>query len=296
MEAMSVMRFSLIQPLFSVPIACLDVETTGASAAYGDRVIEIGIVRYDNGQKSAEYSQLINPRRRIGAGITALTGISQAMCEGQPTFAEQLPAMLPLLGGAAILGHNVGFDLSFLLHECVLAGHDLCASLQRPPVLDTVRIARQRFGRGGNGLGSLANRLGHQPAVAHRALGDALTTMAVFELLLNSVGGWNICLCDALREQGGPKFLQPPAPRENVLPLELQEALDQRRPVLMEYLDAGQRRTRRIVDPIQISRHGDEFVLIAHCHLRGDRRNFKLERIVQLTRIEAASEEAAVSQ
>ncbi len=151
MEAMSVMRFSLIQPLFSVPIACIDVETTGASTAYGDRVIEIGIVRYDNGQKSAEYSQLINPRRRIGAGITALTGISQAMCEGQPTFAEQLPAMLPLLSGAAVLGHNVGFDLSFLLHECVLAGHDLCATLESPPVLDTVRIARRRFGAAGTG-------------------------------------------------------------------------------------------------------------------------------------------------
>jgi predicted DNA-binding transcriptional regulator YafY len=110
------------------------------------------------------------------------------------------------------------------------------------------------------------------------------------------VGGWNICLCDALREQGGPAFLQRAAPRENVLPLELQEALDQRRPVMMEYLDASERRTRRVVDPIQISRHGEELVLIAHCHLRGDRRNFKLERIVQLTRIEEVSEGISVSQ
>jgi predicted DNA-binding transcriptional regulator YafY len=27
--------------------------------------------------------------------------------------------------------------------------------------------------------------------------------------------------------------------------------------------------------------------LIAHCHLRNDRRNFKLERIVRLTHVEA---------
>src|SRR3974390_1898133 len=99
------MLFSLIQPLFSVPIACIDVETTGASAAYGDRIIEVGIVRYDNGQKTAEYSQLVNPRRRISAGVTALTGITQEMCEGQPTFLEQMPEMLRLLSGAAILGH-----------------------------------------------------------------------------------------------------------------------------------------------------------------------------------------------
>jgi len=280
------MRFSLIQPLFSVPIACIDVETTGASAAYGDRVIEVGIVRYDNGQKTAQYSQLVNPGRRIGPGITALTGISQSMCDGQPTFAEQMPAMLEVLKGAAILGHNVGFDLSFLMHECAIAHQDLCEALQSPPVLDTVRIARQRFGRGGNGLQPLARRLGCEPEIAHRALPDAVTTMAIFQLLLAPVGGWNICLCDAMREQGGPICMQPASPRENVLPLELQEALDQRRPVLMEYLDASGRRTERVVEPIQISRHGEELVLIAHCHLRGDRRNFKLDRIVRLSRID----------
>lgn len=281
------MQFSLIQPLFSVPIACIDVETTGASAAYGDRIIEIGIVRYDNGQKTAEYQQLVDPRRRISAGVTALTGISQSMCDGQPTFADQLPAMLPLLSGAAILGHNVRFDLSFLLRECAIAGHDICTALRSPPVLDTVRIARRRFGRGGNGLENLAHRLGYAPASVHRALADAITTTAVFELLLAPVGGWNICLCDAMKEQGGPMSLQPAAPRENILPLELQEALDHRRPVLMEYLDANQMRTQRVIDPLQIRRQGNDLVLIAHCHLRADRRNFKVDRIVQLTRIDA---------
>jgi proteasome accessory factor C len=104
------------------------------------------------------------------------------------------------------------------------------------------------------------------------------------------VGGWNICLCDALKEQGGPMGLQPASPRESLLPLELQEALDQRRPVLMEYLDARQVRTRRVVDPLEVRRAAGELVLVAHCHLRNDRRNFKLERIVQLTRIEAEAD------
>jgi len=280
------MPFSLIQPLFSVPIACVDVETTGASAQFGDRVIEVGIVRYDNGVKTAEYQQLIDPGRRISAGVTALTGITREMCNGQPTFQQQLPAMLPLLEGAAVLGHNIRFDLSFLLRECAGSGHDLCKGLANPPVLDTVRIARRRFGHGGNGLGSLARRLGHEPAVAHRALPDAMTTAIVFELLLAPVGGWNICLCDAMREQGGPMGFLPASSSESLLPLELQEALDQRRPVLMEYLDANRMKTERVVEPIQIRRVSGELVLIAHCRMRNDRRNFKLERIVRLSRIE----------
>lgn len=280
------MPFSLIQPLFSVPIATIDVETTGASAEYGDRIIEVGVVRYENGAKSAEYQQLIDPRRPIGAGISALTGITREMCAGQPTFAQQLPAMMPLLSGAAILGHNIRFDLSFLLRECATAGVDLCLKLASPHVLDTVRIARRRFGRGGNGLSNLSRRLGYEPPIAHRALPDAITTAIVFELLLNSVGGWNICLCDALKEQGGPMALMPASARENPLPLELQEALDQQRPVRMEYLDANQQRTERIINPIQIRRDAGELTLIAHCHLRNERRNFKLDRIVRLARIE----------
>jgi DNA polymerase III epsilon subunit family exonuclease len=284
------MPFSLIQPLFSVPIACIDVETTGASAEYGDRIIEIGIVRYENGVKTIEYEQLIDPRRPISAGVSALTGISQSMCQDQPTFGQQLQTMMPLLAGAAILGHNIRFDLSFLLRECAGAGLDLGKTLKNPHVLDTVRIARRRFGRGGNGLAMLSRRLGHEPAIVHRALPDSLTTAIVFELLLASVGGWNICLCDVLREQGGPMGLMPLSNRESELPLELQEALDQRRPVLMEYLDANQNRTQRMIDPIQIRRDAGELTLVAHCHLRNDRRNFKLERIVRLTRVEQTSD------
>jgi DNA polymerase III epsilon subunit family exonuclease len=281
------MTFSLIQPLSSVPIASIDVETTGASAEYGHRIIEVGIVRYENGRKIAEYQQLIDPRRPISLGVTALTGITQVMCDGQPTFSEQLSVMLPLLAGAAILGHNIPFDLSFLMREFRAAGHDIHQILENPHVLDTVRIARRRFGRGGNGLGALSRRLGHEPAVAHRALPDAQTTAIVFELLLAAIGGWGICLCDILKDQGGPMSIAPASARQSLLPLPLEEALEHRRPVLMEYLDANQMRTQRIVNPIELRRTAGELVLIAHCHLRNDRRNFKLERIVQLTRIES---------
>jgi len=280
------MPFSLLQPLGDIPLAFIDVETTGVSSDLGDRVIEMGIVRYERGQRVADYSQLINPKRRIGAGVTVLTGISDGMVASAPTFGDQLPAMLPLLHGAAILGHNVRFDLSFLLREFRRAGMDMVEVLQRAPVMDTVRIARRRFGRGGNGLQRLARRLGIQPTAAHRALADAETTAWVFEKLIEPVGSFGLCLCDAYREQGGPMGLLPASPRESLLPLELEEALEQRKAVMMEYLDGSGNRTQRAIEPIQIRRRSGELVLIAHCQLRNDRRTFKLERIVQLKRIE----------
>jgi DNA polymerase III epsilon subunit family exonuclease len=279
------MPFSLISCLCDVPLAFVDVETTGASAAWGDRVIEVGVVRVEGGRVVREYQQLIDPQRRISAGVVALTGITPQMVSGQPTFEQQLRAMLDVMCGAVVLGHNVRFDLSFLRKEFRRSKVDICQALADAPVFDTVRIARRRFGRGGNGLQQLAPRLGVQPSVAHRALADAQTTAAVFERLMEPVGGWRTCLCDVMREQGGAMNLLPASPGESLLPLELEEALEQRCTVRMEYLDAREQRTERVIRPMSVRRLHGEMILVAHCHLRNDRRHFKLERIVQLTRI-----------
>jgi DNA polymerase III epsilon subunit family exonuclease len=280
-------RISLLDHLKDIPIAVIDTETTGASAQYGHRVIELGIVRIEGGAKVAEYQQLFDPQRWVSPGITALTGISQEMLVGQPRFIDHLDRVTSLLSGAMILGHNIRFDLSFIHKEYRRCGQDLANVLGAGVhVLDTVRIARRRFGRGGNSLGRLALRLGVQQVSAHRALADAQTTHLVFEQLMHPVGGWSTCLCDCMREQGGPMGLLPISPKEDPLPLELEEALEQRRPVLMIYLDARQKRTQRTISPLKIRRAGAELVLIAHCHLRGDQRTFKVERIVEMQRIE----------
>ena len=271
----------------AVPVAVVDVETTGASADFGDRVIELGVVRVEGGRVVAEYQQLLDPDRRVGANITAITGITTAMVAGQPHFVDAAPRLTELLAGAAVLGHNVRFDLSFITKEYRRCGIDLPAVLgPGVPVLDTVKIARRRFGRGGNGLGRLAARLAVPQPTAHRALADAQTTHGVFDRLMAPVGGWSATLFDAIREQGGPMGLLPNNARENPLPLELEEALEQRRPVLMVYLDAHQKQTERVIEPIEVRRYNGSLTLVAHCHLRDDRRTFKLDRIVELKRLD----------
>jgi DNA polymerase-3 subunit epsilon len=280
------MPISLIDKLSSIPIVFIDVETTGASIDYGDRVTEIGIVRIEGARRVIEYQQLVDPQRPISAGVVALTGITQDMVSGQPLFADVLPRVVELMNGAVVVGHNVRFDLSFLTGEFRRCRQPINACLGSAHVMDTVRIARRRFGRGGNGLQRLAPRLGVQPTAAHRALADAITTSHVFERLLEPAGGWDLCLCDAIAQQGGPMGLLPASPRESLLPLELVEALEQRGQVLMDYVDGGDRRTQRVIEPLQVRRWRGELTLVAHCHLRNDRRTFKLDRIVHLTRIE----------
>ena len=128
------------------------------------------------------------------------------------------------------MGHNVRFDLSFLRKEFRRCGQEITEALgDDVPVLDTVRIARRRFGRGGNALqilvaaGSASSRPSPTAPWPTRR-----RPPQVFERLMEPVGGWELCLCDAMREQGGPMGLLPVSPRESLLPLELEEALEQR--------------------------------------------------------------------
>lgn len=207
------MPISLLDKLHDIPHVFIDFETTGVCCEWGDRVIEIGLVRVEGGRRVAEVSQLVDPERHINSRITFITGITPAMCAGQPTFEQAIPKLLEVMSGAIVLGHNVRFDLSFLCAEFRRAGLDICRSLNHAHVIDTVRIARRHFGRGGNGLQRLAPRLGIQPTGAHRALADAQTTHLIFEKLIEPHGGWQMCLADAIRRQGGVMGLLPATPR-----------------------------------------------------------------------------------
>lgn len=268
------MPISLIQPLRDIPIAVVDTETTGASAHWGDRVVEIGIVRLLNGEVVERYQQLIDPQRRISPGAAAITGITDAMVAGQPTFADIAAKVQELLGGAVVVGHNVRFDLSFIHREFARQRIDLGGVFGATHVLDTVRIARRRFGRGGNGLGRLAARLEVPVTTAHRALADAETTAMVLERLLTPVGGWGLMLADAIVQQGGPMPFVP-AQTQSALPLEIEEALESKSPVVMEYLDAREQRTKRSIVPLRVKRFNGELVMVAHCQLRDAQRTFK---------------------
>lgn len=69
---------------------------------------------------------------------------------------------------------------------------------------------------------------------------------------------------------------------KRVLPLELEEALESNRPVLLDYVDGFGTRTERIVQPLHVRRRMGQLMLIAHCALRNDQRTFKLDRVVRM--------------
>ncbi len=78
-------------PLFSTiepeSIVVFDFETTGMSPQDGDRVIEIGAVRLQQGAIVDQFQSLINPECDLNPFIIDLTGINNEMLQTAPPAA-----------------------------------------------------------------------------------------------------------------------------------------------------------------------------------------------------------------
>ncbi len=94
----------------------VDVETTGASAING-QIIEIGIIRVEDGCVVDTFQTLIQPHRSISSLITQITGITNEDLEGKPRFEEVALQIQELLSDAIFVAHNARFDYGFIKNE-----------------------------------------------------------------------------------------------------------------------------------------------------------------------------------
>ena len=159
---------------------CIDLETTGLNPKK-DRIIEIGAVKVRNGKIVATFQQLIDPKQQLEERVELLTGIASKELEGQPTIQEVLPKLREFLGEDVLLGHRVLFDYSFLKRTFT----NEKISFERKGI-DTLKLARQFVTEcESKKLESLCKHYGitHQ---AHRALGDALATVELYQKLVES--------------------------------------------------------------------------------------------------------------
>lgn len=95
-------------------VIVLDFETTGLSPDHGDRAIEIGAVRIENGRITDRFQKLMNPGRRINAFIEDYTGITNAMLSDAPTCMEVMTEFSEFIEDFDIVAHNASFDRRFL--------------------------------------------------------------------------------------------------------------------------------------------------------------------------------------
>lgn len=92
----------------------IDTETTGLHKGK-DKILELGAVRFVGGKPVEIFETLVNPGCPIPKEVTAINHITDDMVTGCPTIREVLPAFDRFVGASNVVGHNLDFDLGFIL-------------------------------------------------------------------------------------------------------------------------------------------------------------------------------------
>ena len=157
-----------------------DTETTGFSPE-DDRIIEIALVRFQDGFPVDRWSSLVHPGKKVGLKILRLTGISREDLARSPDIGDLCQRFEEFRGQLPLVGHNPEFDISFL--EQVIPGFP-----GEAPVYDTLELARIVFpGFQTYKLGDLARQLNVELDDAHRACDDAQASGLVFQAIQEEI-------------------------------------------------------------------------------------------------------------
>lgn len=104
----------------------LDFETTGLSPDNGDRAIEIGAVKLENGEITDRFQELMNPGRSVSYFIEDYTGITNQMLSKAASCSDVMERFAKFIEGQNLVAHNASFDKRFLDSELkkISSGYD----------------------------------------------------------------------------------------------------------------------------------------------------------------------------
>lgn len=178
----------------------LDTETTGMDPLTGDRLVEIGCVEIENYLPTGQHFHVyINPERDVPAEASAVHGLTESFLKDKPTFGEIVGDFIDFIGpDCKLVIHNAEFDVKFLNAELKMFGFP---SLDSRRIVDTLKIARQKFPGSPANLDALCRRFGvdNTGRTFHGALLDA---ELLAEVYLELMGG----------RQRGLEILSAPSP------------------------------------------------------------------------------------
>jgi len=170
-------------PWSTLPIALIDVETTGTDASV-DRVVEVGVAVARGGQIVERRNWLLNPGRPIPKEATDVHKITDDVVRDAPRFEGVAREIVAVFAGCVPAAYNAAFDQAFLMGEITRAGlaeEELPLALRKNVEwLDPLIWARElQQGERSRALGEVASRLGIALDNAHRASDDAEAALKV---------------------------------------------------------------------------------------------------------------------
>lgn len=156
----------------------VDIETTAGNAKDG-QIIEIGAVKYKNGQVIEKYDSLVNTRE-IPEKIQELTGITPEMTHNAPNLRTVLEEFKIFLEDDVFVAHAITFDYKFISDS--FKKYDLGELCNRR--LCTIDLSKKLIECERYGLKYLKEHLNINIDNHHRAFSDALSTQKILEVCL----------------------------------------------------------------------------------------------------------------
>jgi DNA polymerase-3 subunit epsilon len=162
-----------------------DLETTGTLPGV-DKIVEVGAVRFIDGQVEAVFSTLIDPERSIPPAASAVNGISDDMLVGKPKIETILEAFSDFCADDVLIAHNAAFDYGFLNVEY----QRWEMRTPRGVVLDSYPMAKKVFpGLANYKLGTLVQHLQIESRGFHRAEEDATYCAHLLLKMIERING-----------------------------------------------------------------------------------------------------------
>ena len=261
--------------LANARFAFLDIETTGLSPWFGDRICQVAIVVSEGKRIRQTFDSVVNPEQPLSPAAAYVNGLKADDLARAPRFGEVVAKIDALLNDSVVVCHNSRFDIQFFDSEYRRLGREA----EFPNLIDTLLVARQYYQLQSYKLPVLAEAF-KVPAnfQGSRAQADALTAKNVFFAMMDSLKSTGKSLDDFIGIYNSPAW-----PEDGIqLPVELSEAFNSGRRLFIKYMDRDGEISERWVSPKQVIGLSDYIYLQAYCHTREAERTFRLDRILNV--------------
>jgi len=189
-------KFDWGKPIEEYEYVSVDTELTGLNQRR-DAIVSIGAVRVRGLRIIAgdNFYSFVHPKRSLPKDSTLIHRITPDQVKDAPRLKDVLPEFLEFCGGALLVGHFVGMDMSFLNR----ASKKLLGGTISNPCVDTMKLAQgyreqqwkgyyDQFNLGDTyNLEALAEKYSLPRFEKHDSLEDAYQTACLFIFLVKNM-------------------------------------------------------------------------------------------------------------
>jgi len=195
--------------MFSQSFIALDLETTGLEPEK-DEIINIALVRFENGSISASLDLMVKPQKELSSFVNYLTGFSQNDLNDAKSFKELAPEILEFINGQPLVAHNASFDSRIFTLALNRNGFKNCEFT----FWDSLVMAQAAWPFESHKLVNLVKFLNIEVSASHRALPDAEACGKVFLFALSELEKCETSVYENLQKVAAGTIYEPLFKRE----------------------------------------------------------------------------------